>query len=156
MNILILHGPNLNLLGTREPEVYGTTTLADINAMLTRRAKEFGITLRFFQSNHEGALIDKIQEAREWADGIVINPAAYTHTSVALRDAIASVAIPTIEVHLSNTHARETFRHHSYIAPIAVGQVQGFGWRSYELGLIGLLGWLSDQKPNSNGHSPSY
>ena len=145
MNIQIIHGPNLNLLGTREPDVYGTTTLADINARLMRRAKEFGITLRFFQSNHEGALVDKIQEVREWADGIVINPAAYTHTSVALRDAIAAVGIPTIEVHLSNTHAREAFRHHSYIAPVAVGQIQGFGWRSYELGLSGLVRWLADR-----------
>lgn len=145
MNILILHGPNLNLLGTREPEVYGTMTLADIENALKEQAGELDITLRFFQSNHEGALVDQIHDARGWADGIVINPGAYTHTSVALRDAISGVGIPTVEVHLSNTHAREAFRHHSYIAPVAVGQVQGFGWRSYEVGLLALARWLADR-----------
>jgi 3-dehydroquinate dehydratase-2 len=144
MNILILHGPNLNLLGTREPDVYGSLTLAEIEARLTTRAEAVGATLRFFQSNHEGALIDAIHEARGWAQGIVFNPGAYTHTSVALRDAIAGVGIPTVEVHLSNTHAREEFRHTSLIAPVAVGQVMGFGWRSYELGLMGLVARLSD------------
>lgn len=140
--IFIIHGPNLNLLGTREPEVYGSTTLTDIEKALSERAKELEVLVRFFQSNHEGALLDQIHAARGWANGIVINPGAYTHTSVALRDAIAGVGLPTVEVHLSNTHAREPFRHHSYIAPVAVGQVQGFGWRSYELGLIGLVGYL--------------
>lgn len=146
MNILILHGPNLNLLGTREPEVYGTMTLADIENALKEQAGKLDITLRFFQSNHEGALVDQIHDARGWAAGIVINPGAYTHTSIALRDAIAGVGIPTVEVHLSNTHAREAFRHHSYIAPVAVGQVQGFGWRSYEVGLLALARWLADRQ----------
>lgn len=145
MNILILHGPNLNLLGSREPEVYGALTLADIEARLTTRAGALGVTLRFFQSNHEGALIDAIHEARGWATGIVFNPGAYTHTSVALRDAIAGVGIPTVEVHLSNVHAREEFRHTSLIAPVTVGQVVGFGWRSYELGLVGLQNYIVDK-----------
>ncbi|CAJ0848040.1 type II 3-dehydroquinate dehydratase [Ralstonia flatus] len=131
-NVLVLHGPNLNLLGTREPEVYGATTLADINAALVERAAARGVTLAHFQSNHEGALVDRIHAAKsEGVEFIIINPAAYTHTSVALRDALAGVVIPYIEVHLSNVHRREPFRHHSYLADQAVGVICGLGWRGY-------------------------
>ncbi len=136
MNVLVLHGPNLNLLGAREPEVYGRETLGAIDAMLEDEGRKLGIDVHTFQSNIEGELVTAIQDARGWADAIVINPAAYTHTSVALRDAIAAVGIPTIEVHLSNVYARELFRHHSYIAPIAVGQICGFGAEGYRLALI--------------------
>jgi 3-dehydroquinate dehydratase-2 len=139
-NILILHGPNLNLLGTREPGVYGATTLAEINARLEQVAAERGATLRILQSNHEGALVDAIHAAVGWADGILINPGALTHYSYALRDAIAAVGIPTIEVHLSNVYAREPFRHVSVIAPVCRGQISGLGPVGYVLGLIALLG----------------
>nr|WP_202126794.1 type II 3-dehydroquinate dehydratase [Cupriavidus sp. SW-Y-13] len=133
---MVLHGPNLNLLGTREPQTYGHTTLADIDAALRNRAAETGIELDTFQSNHEGALVDRVQAARgEGVDFIVINPAAYTHTSVALRDALAGVAIPFVEVHLSNVHRREPFRHHSYFSDQAVGVICGLGWQGYLLAL---------------------
>ncbi len=143
IKVLVLHGPNLNLLGQREPGVYGTTTLEEINAQLLERARQHGAELRFVQSNHEGALIDAIHKAIDWADGLLINPGAYTHTSYALRDAIAAVGLPAVEVHLSNIYAREPFRHQSVIAPVCLGQVSGFGPRSYLLGLDGLLATLS-------------
>ncbi|MEB3225547.1 MAG: type II 3-dehydroquinate dehydratase [Synechococcus sp.] len=139
LKILVLHGPNLNLLGLREPEVYGSTTLGDINTLLEADAQDLNVSLHCFQSNHEGALIDQIQAALGQFSGILINPAAYTHTSVALRDALAAVNLPVVEIHLSNIHRREAFRHHSYIAPIAVGQICGFGAESYRFGLRALV-----------------
>ncbi|MCE2887756.1 MAG: type II 3-dehydroquinate dehydratase [Pseudanabaena sp. 42896M_M3] len=142
MKILVLHGPNLNMLGLREPEVYGITTLAQINDRLAQDALELGAELGFLQSNHEGVLVDAIHAAFQVQQGILINPAAFTHTSVALRDAIASVNIPTVEVHLSNVYKREEFRHHSFIAPIAIGQISGFGAESYRLGLRALVNHL--------------
>jgi 3-dehydroquinate dehydratase-2 len=144
-SILVLHGPNLNLLGLREPAVYGSTTLADINRQLEQEGQSLQVKITAFQSNHEGALVDAIHSALGQHQGILINPGAYTHTSVAIRDAIAAVALPTVEVHLSNVYRREAFRHHSYIAPVAVGQISGFGAESYRLGLQALVHHLRQQ-----------
>ncbi|MCP3984862.1 MAG: type II 3-dehydroquinate dehydratase [bacterium] len=142
LRILVLHGPNLNLLGTREPEVYGHTTLAEIDQELAELAKQRGVQIEALQSNHEGVLIDRIQEARSGIRGILINPGGLTHTSVSLRDALAGVGLPVVEVHLSNVQAREAFRHHSYVAGVALGTVAGFGAHSYRLGLVALLDHL--------------
>ena len=136
--ILVIHGPNLDLLGMREPEVYGSLTLQEINQLLQEEATKRDIDLRLVQSNHEGEIIDTIHDSVRWADGIVINPAAYTHYSYAIRDALAAVRLPCVEVHLSNIHSRERFRSTSVIAPVCQGQISGFGWRSYILGLQAL------------------
>lgn len=143
MKILVLHGPNLNLLGTREPEVYGSMTLDDINGKLIKLGKELGAEVKCFQSNHEGMLIDTLHDARIWSNGVVFNPGGYTHTSVALRDAISAIQIPVIEVHLSNVYAREEFRHSSMISAVCSGKITGFGWRSYLLGLRAMVDLLA-------------
>ncbi|MCS6958723.1 MAG: type II 3-dehydroquinate dehydratase [Pseudanabaenaceae cyanobacterium SKYGB_i_bin29] len=142
MEILVLHGPNLNLLGRRETTIYGTLTLADIDSLLQEDAKKLGVEVTCYQSNHEGELVDKIHSSIGKYAGIVINAGAYTHTSIALRDAIAGVDLPTVEVHLSNIHRREEFRHQSYIAPVCIGQICGFGADSYRLGLQALVNYL--------------
>ncbi len=143
MKILVLNGPNLNLLGTREPDKYGTMTLDDIKKFVFAEAEKLGIEVDFYQSNIEGELVTKIQESKGVFDGIVINPAAYTHTSVAIRDAFLAVQIPAVEIHLSNVHAREEFRKTSMIAPVCIGQITGFQANSYKLGLIAIKDYLS-------------
>jgi 3-dehydroquinate dehydratase-2 len=142
--ILVVHGPNLNLLGRREPEIYGRETLADIDAALTLAAKELGVEIDCFQSNHEGELIDRVQEAMGVVSGILINPAGLTHSSVALRDALIATGLPVVEVHLSNVHAREAFRQHSYVSSIALGVITGLGAAGYRFGLEALVRHLSD------------
>jgi 3-dehydroquinate dehydratase-2 len=139
MRVLVLHGPNLNLLGEREPAVYGSATLAEINVRLARLARARGVELETFQSNHEGALIDRLQRARRECAGVILNPGGLTHTSVALRDAVAALGLPAIEVHLSNVHQREPFRRHSYLADVVAAQVAGLGPRGYELALEALI-----------------
>ena len=148
IKILILHGPNLNLLGKREPGIYGNINLSEINEHLEILARSRSIELRILQSNHEGSLLDALHDAATWASGLLINPGAYTHSSIAIRDAIAAVGFPAVEVHLSNIYAREEFRHHSLIAPVCIGQVSGFGWNSYILGFNGLLDYLVERKPH--------
>lgn len=144
MKILVLHGPNLNLLGQREPEIYGSLTLEEINNRLVELGHLLGVEVTCRQSNSEGTLIDLLQEARLWASGVVFNPGGYTHTSVALRDAIAAIGIPVIEVHLSNVYAREEFRHRSLLSAVCKGKIVGFGWQSYALGLRGLVEMLQE------------
>lgn len=148
--IQVLHGPNLNLLGTRDPAIYGTTTLAEIDRELVRLAKERGAVVRSAQSNVEGELVTLVQQARGWADALVINPGGYTHTSVAIRDAIEASELPTVEVHLSNIHAREPFRHTSLTAAKCIGQICGFGAQSYYLGLYAALSRVETPPPDGN------
>ena len=145
LSVLVVHGPNLNLLGTREPEVYGKVSLEEIDKQLEASGKELGCQIECCQSNHEGVLIDRIQEARSWASGILLNPAGLTHSSVSLRDALIASELPVVEVHLSNIFARESFRHHSYVSGVAVGIVSGFGPDSYRLGLEALLAHVNAQ-----------
>lgn len=142
MKIFVINGPNLNLLGSREPGIYGAATLDGICSRLAETAKDLGVSVSFFQSNSEGAIVDAVQQSAGIYQGIIINPAAYTHTSVAIRDALAAVALPTVEVHLSNVYSREEFRHKSLIAPVVLGQIAGFGGSGYELALRGLVDHL--------------
>ncbi|MCC2641872.1 MAG: aroQ [Nitrospira sp.] len=155
LRLLVLHGPNLNLLGTREPSVYGHLSLTDIDRAIARRAGELGIEVETKQTNLEGELVTWIQNARSHFDGIVINPAGYTHTSIAIRDAIAAIALPTIEVHLSNIHQREEFRHRSYIAGVALGQISGLGLTGYLLALDGLATHLGADRTRPKRRSAS-
>lgn len=144
MKILVINGPNLNLLGSREPGIYGAATLDGISSRLAELAKDLGVSLSFFQSNSEGAIVDAVQQSAGIYQGIIINPAAYTHTSVAIRDALSAVALPTVEVHLSNVYSREEFRHKSLIAPVVLGQIAGFGGSGYELALRGLVNHIDN------------
>jgi 3-dehydroquinate dehydratase-2 len=144
--VLVLHGPNLNLLGKREPDIYGNMSLEEINHQIQALGNDIGIEIRCAQSNHEGVLIDALQEAQNWAKGVIFNPGGYTHTSVALRDAISAINIPVVEVHLTNVYARDEFRHRSLISAVCKGKIVGFGWRSYLLGLRALAGiWETNQ-----------
>lgn len=142
--ILVLHGPNLNLIGQREPEIYGSLSLAEIDQKLKTRGEELDLEVQTFQTNGEGALIDSLHDAQSWASGVIFNPGGYTHTSVALRDAVAAIALPVIEVHISNVYAREEFRHQSLISPVSAGKITGFGWRSYLLALQALA-WMIEE-----------
>jgi 3-dehydroquinate dehydratase-2 len=146
MRILVLHGPNLNLLGTREPGVYGSLTMDDINSRCVALGEELGVEVRCSQSNHEGALIDALHDARTSVDGVIFNPGGYTHTSVALRDAIAAIGIPVVEVHLSNVYAREEFRNKSLVSAVCAGKISGLGWRSYTLALRALVEMLDEKR----------
>jgi 3-dehydroquinate dehydratase-2 len=146
LRLLVLHGPNLNLLGTRDPAVYGRLTLDDINARIQQTAAELDADVRVLQSNSEAALIDAIHDARQWASGLVINAGAFTHYSYALRDAISAVKLPAVEVHLSNVHAREAWRHESVLSDVVIGSVCGLGWRSYTCGVQALAGLLRDRE----------
>lgn len=142
-SILVLNGPNLNLLGTREPEIYGKETLKDLENNLKKVADELDVNIECYQSNHEGDLVDKIQNSRNNTDFILLNAGAYTHTSVAIRDALAGIDVPFYEIHISNVHKREEFRHHSYLAPVCVGQISGFGSNSYKLGIKAIIDYLN-------------
>jgi 3-dehydroquinate dehydratase II len=142
--VLMLHGPNLNLLGIRQPEIYGTLTLEEIDRQLLALGEQLGVEVRSFQSNVEGFLIDALHEARDWADGVIFNPGGYTHTSIALRDAVSAIDLPVVEVHLSNIHAREELRRTSLIAPACLGSICGFGWRSYSLALRFMVEYLAE------------
>ncbi len=146
MKILVINGPNLNLLGSRDQDMYGATTLDQIEVQLTQRARDIGIDILFFQSNSEGSIIDHIQEASGYINGIIINPGALTHYGISLRDALSDTNLPVIEVHISNIYARETWRHNSYVAPISVGQISGLGWRGYLFALNFLAERLSEQQ----------
>jgi 3-dehydroquinate dehydratase II len=144
--ILVLHGPNLNLLGQREPAIYGSLTLDAINSKLIDLGQELKVEVHCFQSNHEGVLVDKLQEAQNWAKGVILNPGGYTHTSIALRDAVAAIGIPVVETHLSNIYAREDFRHKSLVSAVCIGTVVGFGWRSYTLAFRALVDILAEDE----------